>query len=366
MLKGEADEAISPLLALLRERIRRDGPLRVDEYMLACFSDPQHGYWRKAGTIGAEGDFITAPEISQTFGELIGLWCVEAWRGFGKPASVRLIELGPGRGTLLRDALRAAKAVPEFVAAISVHLVEISPQLREEQQRTLGDHVLATSRVPMAWHESLQDVPPGPALLIANEFLDALPIRQLICVDGAWRERVVTLDGSGALHFAVGPCAHHESEAPAHPGDIVELRAGEEELLGQLARRVPPLVGLFIDYGPAGAARGDTLQAVRRHSYTDPLAAPGRADLTADVQFAGLVRKARAAGFDCDGPMTQAEFLGRLGIAERAARLMSANPDRAGEIEAGVQRLISPTGMGTLFKVLAIRSRGLSPPVPFG
>jgi NADH dehydrogenase [ubiquinone] 1 alpha subcomplex assembly factor 7 len=404
----------SPLLAIVRARIEREGPMPVDAFMRTCLAHPEHGYWRSAQTIGTGGDFITAPEISQVFGELIGLWCVVVWRSMGSPAPLRLVELGPGRGTLLRDALRAARAVPSFLAAGTVHLIETSAPLREIQRQTLvsapvvslsnhGDVPAAILRqaqdegssrgsrsqpnlgvgesrqvggasstqrgddVSIEWHSAIDDVPEGPAIVIANEFLDALPIRQLVFVDGAWRERVVDIDARGALQFAVGPKVTGGTEAftTPPPGAIVELRAGEDELLAQLAGRGSPLVALFIDYGPAQPAAGDTLQAVRRHAWVDPLSHPGRTDLTAHVQFAPLAHKARAAGLVADGPMTQAEFLGRLGVAERAARLMAGNPKQAGDIEAAVQRLISPTGMGELFKVLAARSPTLPPTVPF-
>jgi SAM-dependent MidA family methyltransferase len=215
------------------------------------------------------------------------------------------------------------------------------------------------------WHSGLEEVPEGPALVIANEFLDALPVRQLVFEGGAWRERVIALDAAGGLGFAVAAPVVFEGHSQPEEGDIAELRAGEEDVLALLAHRAAPLVALFIDYGPAEPAAGDTLQAVRRHRYVDPLATPGMADLTAHVQFAGLAAKARAAGLEADGPIAQAEFLGRLGIAERASRLMAANPALAGEIEQGVQRLLSPTGMGQLFKVMAVRSRTLPPAVPF-
>ena len=406
---GEA----SPLLAILRARIERDGPMPVEDYMRACLADPEHGYWRRAETIGTSGDFITAPEISQVFGELIGLWCAVVWQSMGSPSRLRLVELGPGRGTLMRDALRAARAVPRFLAAAGVHLIEISAPLREAQRQTLasglerprdplsnpvvslsnhgaaavlrqaqdedggrGGRSLPTPRVvdphlpwgaPIEWHETIDAVPEGAAIVIANEFLDALPIRQLVFTAGAWRERMVDIDTRGGLQFAEGPEVTIEAEAHATsppPGAILELRAGEDELLAKLAGRASPLVALFIDYGPAEPATGDTLQAVRSHAWVDPLSRPGRADLTAHVQFASLARKARAAGLAADGPMTQAEFLGRLGAAERDARLMAANPREAGTIEAGLQRLISPTGMGELFKVLAIRTQSLPVTVP--
>jgi SAM-dependent MidA family methyltransferase len=276
----------------------------------------------------------------------------------GQPAPVRLVELGPGRGTLMRDALRAARAVPAFLDAATLHLVEASRPLRELQRTTLASSVAAE------WHAAFDSVPDGPSIVIANEFLDALPIRQLIFVDGAWHERVVALDANERLQFACGPVVAYEGALPGAPaaGAILELRAGEDELIAALAGRAGPQVALLIDYGPGQWGYGDTLQAVHRHAYVDPLAAPGSADLTAHVQFARLAAKARAAGLDAHGPITQVEFLGRLGIVERAARLMSANPMQAAAIEAGVQRLLSPTGMGGLFKAVAIMSPGLPPP----
>jgi SAM-dependent MidA family methyltransferase len=220
----------------------------------------------------------------------------------------------------------------------------------------------------ISWHESLNQVPEGPAIVIANEFLDALPVRQLAFNDGSWRELVVEIDARGDLRFAAGPkveCPDQDISPAPEEGSILELRAGENEVLAQLARRQQPLTALFIDYGPTELVYGDTLQAVRRHAYVDPLAAPGTADLTAHVQFARLAAKARAAGLAADGPITQAEFLGALGAAQRTARLMAANPAEAGAIETGVQRLLSPAGMGQLFKVLAVRSPTLPPPPPF-
>jgi SAM-dependent MidA family methyltransferase len=369
MFPREANAGATPLLLKLRERIRRDGPLTVSEYMQACISDPEHGYWRRRDTIGAAGDFVTAPEISQIFGELIGLWSAVTWQQLGSPSPFRLVELGPGRGALMRDALRAARRVPGFMEAVTVHLVEISQSLRAIHQATLTS---TPDQPSISWHQDIAAVPEGPAIIVANEFLDALPIRQLVHADGAWNERLVALDAHGALAFAAGATvdpanlALDSTPAKLTPDTIVELRPGEECLLAQLAARSRPFVALFIDYGPATAAVGDTLQAVRRHEYANPLADPGTVDLTAHVLFASLAGKARAAGLAVDGPMTQAGFLGRLGIAERAARLMVANPGKAAEIEAGVQRLIAPTGMGQLFKVLAVRSRTLPPPAPFG
>jgi SAM-dependent MidA family methyltransferase len=359
------------LLAELTARIRSEGPLTVEAYMEACLGHPRYGYYRKVEAIGRAGDFVTAPEISQVFGELIGLWCAVTWAAMGRPAPLHLVELGPGRGTLMRDALRAAKTLPGFLAAVSVHLVETSPTLRQVQRNTLAP--VSTGGPEVAWHEAMEAVPAGPAVVVANEFLDALPVRQLIRDGGVWRERVVALRPDGRLQLAAGSVvqlmggwAQSVGDTPAPEGAIVELRPGEERLLAGLAARASPLTALFMDYGPAESVFGDTLQAVRGHAYADPLLEPGAADLTAHVHFAALVGEARAAGLAADGPITQAEFLGRLGIVERTARLMAANPARAGEIETATQRLMSPGGMGQLFKVVAARSPGLPMPPGFG
>lgn len=358
MPSGQAD---SPLVDQLRDLIVRHGPLPVDEYMRVCLGDPQHGYWQQVATIGKGGDFVTAPEISQVFGELIGLWSAMVWESMGRPTPVRLVELGPGRGTLMNDALRAAQLVPQFLDAATVHLVEVSAPLRELQAQAL-----ATRRNQMSWHGALEEVPPGGAIVIANEFLDALPIRQLVNDGDVWRERVVDLAPEGDLQLVNGPPVEFRGGEAAKPGDIVELRAGENQVLGALAARTEPHMALLVDYGPAGHSFGDTLQAVHRHAYADPLIAPGASDLTAHVHFAALAQKARDAGLTPYGPISQAEFLARLGIVPRAQKLMAANPARAGDIEAGVQRLVSPAGMGGLFKVMAIGSPHLPPPPPFG
>src|SRR5215831_9350558 len=226
-----------PLLAQLRARIEREGPLRIDDYMRSCLADPEHGYWQRRATIGAEGDFVTAPEISQVFGELIGLWAGVVWRNMGAPIPVNLVELGPGRGTLLRDAVRAARSIPDFLAAASVHLIERSAPLREAQRQTLASLSCAADRrrpgrdCAVTWHEAIGTVPKGATIDIANEFLDALPIRQLVWEGGKWHERVVDVAGGGGLRFAVGPATHVGTEARRLPGAVLELRDGEEELL---------------------------------------------------------------------------------------------------------------------------------------
>ena len=361
-MSSARDRDTAPLLDVVRQRIAEQGPVPVHDYVRLCLEHPLHGYWQRAHTLGRSGDFITAPEISQVFGELIGIWLIVAWQALGQPAPLRLVELGPGRGTLMRDALRATRIARGFLEAATLHLVEISESLRLKQQ-----HALSDLQMPKAWHDGLHQVPDGAAIVIGNEFLDALPVRQLISCNGAWHERMIAVGPNGVLQFQTGPHADDlQIENASTSGTVLELRPGEDALLDLLGKRSTPFLSLFIDYGPAAPAYGDTLQAVRGHAYADPLSEPGTADLTAHVQFGHLAGKAKARGLAAHGPITQTEFLGSLGIVERAGRLMTANPGCAGEIEAAVQRLISPSGMGSLFKVLLISSPGLPPPVPFG
>lgn len=349
----------TPLARKLKDRIRRDGPIAVADYMRACLQDTDHGYYVKRPAIGAAGDFVTAPEISQIFGELLGLWSAVVWQQMGSPERFNLIELGPGRGTLMRDALRAARRVPGFVAAAELHLVEVGSELRRLQASTLAEAGLVPT-----WHADLADVPPAPSIVIANEFIDALPVEQLVRGEAGWRRRTVELDTAERLVFGLdagGPVV-------LPPGGPIEAEAGAilehrvtTELASSLARLAAagPLAALIIDYGHAGAAIGDTLQAVRRHHYEHPLTSPGEADLTALVEFTSLADAALSLGLATDGPATQAELLGALGIMERASRLMAANPTKAARIEADVARLMSPSGMGTRFKALGLRSRGM-------
>ena len=348
----------------IRERIRRDGPIGVDAYMELCLHHPTHGYYLRGQTIGTGGDFITAPEVSQMFGELIGLWCAAVWQAMGEPQRVRLVELGPGRGTLLADALRAAGTVPAFRDAIDLHLVEINESLRAEQAALLAD-------ARPTWHERVETVPPGPALVIANEFFDALPIRQFERIDGTWQERVVALaPSSQALRFAATDSVPVEvGLGYAPPGSIAERAPAREALAGALAERVAADGGaaLVIDYGHEQTGLGDTLQAMRRHRRHDVLEDPGTADLTAHVDFSSLGAAARKAGANVFGPVHQGDFLRALGIDARASRLrQSANAEQAAEIDAALRRLTGAHGMGALFKAMAFAHRTLSAPPGFG
>ena len=366
-LSSTGNSGPNALLIKLRRRIASEGPITLAQYMDACLCDPDHGYYTTRDPFGAGGDFTTAPEISQIFGELIGLWCVVVWRSMGKPEPLRLIELGPGRGTLMADALRAAKVAPEFLDAAHIYLVETSPVLREAQARNLE----ASGRKPH-WHARAGDVPEGATILIANEFLDALPVRQFVRREGAWFERCVELCEERGLAFCTAPDALETPDllprglrAGAVDGDICEIRPGADELVETLAARAQnhALAALFIDYGHARSAPGETLQAVRAHDFADPLALPGYADLTAHVDFGRLGEVAGKNALEVHGPVSQAEFLGALGLKERCERLMETAQDKDREqIASGALRVADPAQMGSLFKVMALTSGGLTPP----
>ncbi len=358
-----------PLEAEIRRRIAAAGPMPVAEYMTLCLCDSEHGYYTTRDPFGARGDFITAPEVSQMFGEMIGLWMAAVWKHMGAPENLRVIELGPGRGTMLKDALRAAKVMPNFREAVVIHLVEISPALEAQQQRTLEP--LAT---PMFWHPSLADVPAGPAIVLANEFFDALPIHQAVKTELGWHERQVEINAAGHLAFAIAPdpLPHFDRLLPAPlrnapDGSIFEWRADTIAL--ELGKRLMRDGGaaLVIDYGHAQSAVGDTLQAVGRHAYADPLSAPGSIDLTAHVDFQALASAVEAMGPNGYGPVTQSQFLRRLGIVTRAASLKSKVADAAADIDAALKRLISEgeAGMGALFKAAAFAPPSLGVPPGF-
>jgi SAM-dependent MidA family methyltransferase len=338
--------------------------MTVADFMSACLWDEVSGYYATRTVIGATGDFVTSAEISQVFGEIIGLWAGVVWQQvFAAPERITLAEYGPGRGTMMRDMLRAARVVPGFTNAAAVHLVEASPVLQAAQRDTLVGMAL-----PLTWGHNLIGFPP-PAIIVANEFLDSWPVDQWVKTETGWRQRGVGIDWRGSLTFCVLDASDTTGALDrlypdAAPGTIVESQRPERfaEALRSLAAS-GPVAAIIIDYGYATASAGDTLQAVRGHVYESPLTSPGEADISAHVSFYELASVLHACGLEIDGPVTQAEFLGSLGIIERASRLMHANPERAGEIEAGVARLLAPNGMGTRFKVIGVRSKGL-PPLP--
>jgi SAM-dependent MidA family methyltransferase len=360
----------SPLEAEIRRRIAAAGPMPVGEFMALCLTDPAHGYYTTRDPLGERGDFVTSPEISQMFGELIGLWMAAVWKQMGEPPNLRVIELGPGRGTMINDAMRAAKVMPAFREAAVLDLVEISPALKAVQEKTLEQ-----LPVPMFWHAALKDVPPGPAIIVANEFFDALPVSQALKTVDGWHERVIEVDPAGNLAFtlAARPLPHFERLLPQRVRDapqdsVFEWRA--DAVAMEMARRVASSGGaaLVIDYGHAESAPGETLQAVGRHAYVDPLTAPGTIDLTAHVDFAALSRAAEAMGAKSFGPVEQSEFLRRLGVETRAAALKAkATSAAAAGIDTALARLTGHgrTGMGTLFKAAAYVHAKLGTPPGF-
>jgi SAM-dependent MidA family methyltransferase len=371
--------------------ISSEGPISVERYMRLALSHPHHGYYRSRDPFGARGDFITAPEISQMFGELIGLWAADSWAKMGRPEHLAFIELGPGRGTLMADALRAARALPGFLEASSVHLVEMSENLRVVQRDVLvrAGHIVDASRrdrecegpddragprglpgnrdevrVPISWHERFAEVPEAPFILVANEFFDALPIRQYVRGLRGWHERLIGLDHQGALTFGLSPHFDPALRVVAPERAVLEFCADGLALAREIAMRLVANGGaaLLIDYGHVRQGFGDTLQAVRRHEFVDPLSEPGDADLTAHVDFAALGNVAREAGALPHGPVTQGDFLRALGIEARAERLKArASGSQLAAVDAALRRLAGEREgeMGTLFKAMAISSRSL-------
>jgi NADH dehydrogenase [ubiquinone] 1 alpha subcomplex assembly factor 7 len=354
----------------LVRRIRAEGPIPVAEYMALCLLDPRDGYYVRADPLGRSGDFVTAPEISQMFGELLGLWAADAWqRLLGAPGDCALVELGPGRGTLMADALRAAAAAaPAFLRALRVHLIEASPTLRAKQRQALAGHAVE-------WHDGIDTLPDLPLILLANEFFDALPLRQFVRTERGLAERMVGLDPSGErLRFGLSPAPSPWAAAlpralrEAPVGTLVEYCPAAIAIVQALARRIARQGGaaLIVDYGTAESGPGDTLQAVRRHGRADVLEDPGEADLSARVDFAALAEAAMHAGAWCFGPVPQSVLLERLGLAERAGALArGATPAQAAAIAQARARLIGGGEMGTLFKALAVVSRSGAPPAGF-
>ncbi|HXQ13255.1 MAG TPA: SAM-dependent methyltransferase [Caulobacteraceae bacterium] len=338
----------------LAAEIAAEGPIDVAAFMTRCLHDPLDGYYATRPALGERGDFITAPLVSQMFGELIGLWLIETWRGLGSPARCVLAEAGPGDGTLMSDILRASRLVPAFRAAIEVWLIEASAPLQASQAERLSD---ASPR----WAASLGDLPSdAPLLLVANEFLDCLPARQFQRTASGWAERVIGLDDAGRLAFGLRPAPVRLGEAPL--GTIVERSPAQEAFATDLATRLSQQGGaaLLVDYGRDAPGCGDTLQALAGHRKVDVLESPGAADLTVQADFPAVLSAAHAAGAAA-ALLTQAEFLRRLGVEARASALAKARPDRSETIARQLQRLTAPDQMGQLFKVAAIWSGPVPP-----
>jgi SAM-dependent MidA family methyltransferase len=362
---SEAPPRLVTLKDRLVELVAHNGPMTVAQYMAAALYDPMAGYYARHAMLGEAGDFITAPETSQMFGELVGLWCAQTWLEMGSPAPFQWIELGPGGGALMSDAWRAGRAAPGFRDAARLTLVEISPGLQGLQAEALAG-------APAAWVTHLDAAPGGPQIIIGNEFLDCMPVRQFVKTRHGWRERLVGAR-DGALCFGLAPAGVDrdplipEGLRAAPEGVVAEVAPSLALFIDAVAARLKEHGGraLFIDYGGAVVTGGDTLQAVTRHRKVDPLADPGGADLTAHVDFAALVAHARTAGLDVAGPVSQGAWLRALGIERRAAALSVARPDKVDVIARQLRRLAGDDAMGALFQVVCLSSPGLPAPAGF-
>ncbi len=347
---------MTPLEALIRSEIETQGPMRMDRYMDLCLTHPEHGYYTTGTPFGAAGDFITAPEIHQMFGELVGVWLIHMWQEIGQPDDFELIELGPGRGTLMADVMRVAQAVPAFHSAAKINLLETSSQLRKLQKASLQNF-------DVTWVDQISDLSDRPTLLIANEFFDALPVRQFQKIGDVWLERLVKLK-NGDLSVGLGKTTETVFPVPASDGAIFERSTAREVVLAQIADEIASNDGaaLIFDYGDVGGL-GDTLQAVADHSPVPILERSGEVDLTSHVDFAALGRQIG----DCAGHLTtQGQFLKSIGIDARADALgQGKSASEQEETARAVQRLTGETAMGTLFKAMALTRNGRPTPPGF-
>ena len=355
----------------LKDRLKRliatTGPISVAEYMAACLGDREAGYYTTREPFGRDGDFITAPEVSQMFGELIGIWCIGIWNALGNPPQPVICEIGPGRGTLMSDLLRTVgRLAPQMLGTARIAMVETSPRLVAKQRKTLSG-----GRAEIEWFERFSDVPHGPLILVSNELFDAIPIRQFVKVNGNFVERLVALDETDEFHFVSGaagidPALLPKDHAHTPDGAIFEAAPARTALMQEIASHIAQTRGaaLNIDYGHLESGFGDTLQAMQKHSYDNIFAHPGEADLTSHVDFDLLEQTARRSGCKT-GTMTQAEFLLAMGLLDRAGRLGTGHDEAfQKKIREDVERLAAPDQMGTLFKVLALSDKA-TPLFPF-
>ncbi|PCI32660.1 MAG: methyltransferase [Alphaproteobacteria bacterium] len=362
---------MTALETYLIKLIKAQGPITIATFMAEALGNPRHGYYMKQDPFGRAGDFITAPEISQMFGEMVGLWQAVNWMNMGRPEKIHLIEIGPGRGTLMQDALRSLKAIPGMMDALEIHLVEMSPKLKTTQAETLKDYKIPT------WHSRIGDVlsqaKGAPILLIANEFFDALPVRQFQKTGNGWHERLVSLDDKERLSLRLAPAPSPEHLIPsalhrADVGSIAEVCSIGDNIMAEIAEHIQQSGGaaLVIDYGHDAHGTGDTLQAVKAHKYVDILSEPGDVDLTTHVNFQRLKEVAHACETRVHGPTGQGVFLKALGIDARAETLSTnASEAQKSTILAALHRLTDDGEMGNLFKVMAVTDQSLSGVIGF-
>lgn len=353
------------LLDKIKHIIALNGPISIAEYMHICMADPEHGYYKTQEVIGRQGDFITAPEVSQMFGELIGIWCIATWQKLGKPSPFCLAELGPGKGTLIQDLLRAAKNNSEFMNAAQVVLVETSDALQKVQKTKLPNDLVESGKIH--WEIDIDQLPKMPVIFIANEFFDVVPFRQYVKKQSGWHEIGIGLSPGNTLQKTALANQIETSRLPAHADDepegaVFEHAPAREAIMQTLAEQINKHQGaaLIIDYGHLVSGFGDTFQAMAQHAYADPLVAPGENDLTSHVDFQPLTAAAQAADLQSVHTATQGDFLLNLGLLERAGSL-GRGKDEADQnrIHSEVERLAAPDQMGTLFKVMAIASSGI-------
>lgn len=345
---------------LIDIQIRTSGPISLATYMGLCLTHPSRGYYRTADPLGADGDFITAPEISQTFGEMIGAWMADLYMQMGSPDAITILELGPGRGTLMADALRVATRIPGLAQALDLRLLETNTALIEMQREKLV-------AFDPQWIEDIDGLPQAPLIVIGNEFFDALPVRQFVKRDGKWFERCIGL-ADGKRIFGLSPSPYDEmllgdTFSGAQDGEVAEIGLAGRQFMEQLARVVAPRGGaiLAIDYGYEHTQPGETLQALSRHEYADPLAEPGKADLTTHVDFEALGHAARIAGLTIHPLVTQGRFLTSLGLEDRHSALSKTNPEKADQLRSAFERLTGSSQMGAMFKAFCASSPGLAP-----
>ncbi len=355
------------LFEKIQDQIAATGPLGVEAYMELCLTDPDFGYYVTRDPLGKPGDFVTAPEISQMFGEVIGAWCAHMWVELGRPAEFALVEAGPGRGTLMQDILRTACQLPGIRDAVRCVLVEASPVLRVQQKSKLEGE---TDRI--TWQSDFATFPEMPMILIANEFVDALPVRQFQRGPSGWFERGIGVGVDAQLEWTMLDSPDLEPLVPpalrrTDVGQIVEIASRRDGFAATIGHHLSqhPGAALIIDYGYEGPMPGDSFQAVKAHEFADPLLDPGNADLTAHVDFGAFSKAARSSGARAWGPIPQGTFLEQLGIGPRAEQIIQANPERRERVARDLERLTAADKMGMLFKALVIASPNLEAPPPF-